>query len=431
MSENQIRDPCFEDEIDLFEIAQTLWQGRRFIVIFTLVLAAVAFGISLILPRQYQTNALLVIQQPKLQIKDKDSFSLLLKEPDLNILVEVVKSPSVFQALATDPEIRAAWSESNTPLRWQTLAGRAKASVVGKNGLRLVVQDTDSQRAALLANRWASEAARRINSDYGYVTILAEVTHRVEDAYKRYQEAESTYAQALARNRQAILAGQLKRAQNDLNCVLARESEFQRLQQDLQAFASYLQNFQKDAPLTPGDTLALATLQQRVLASKVCTTDMPNLQTQWQARDLSALTVTDALALVEKMQIVLQQRAKVLSTQRTDLEQRILQLQQALEEERSRLDELAHYRDVSWTTYQSLTQLQTQLETLDMESNNIAVVISEAMAPAKPVSPRTMLNITLAATLGFILSMIWVLISAWWRERNMETHTNDRSTKTD
>ena len=431
MSEDQIRDPCFEDEIDLFEIAQSLWRGKRFIVIFTLVLAAVAFGISLILPRQYQTNALLVIQQPKLQIKDKDNFSLLIKEPDLNVLVEVAKSPAVFQALATDPEIRIAWSESNTPLKWQTLAEQAKASVVGKNGLQLVVQDTDSQRAALLANRWALEAARRINSSHGYITILTEVTNRLENAYEGYQEAESAYAQALARNRQAILADQLKRTQNDLNCVLARESEFLRLQQDLRAFASYLQNFQKDASLTPGDTLALATLQQRVLASKVCTTDMPNLQIQWQARDLSALTVTDALALVEKMQIILQQRAKVLSVQRTDLEQRILQLQQALEEERSRLDELAHYRDVSWTTYQSLTQLQTQLETLDIKSNNTAILMSEAIAPMEPSSPRTMLNTALFAILGFILGVTWILISTWWRERSMETHTNDRSTKMD
>jgi len=414
MKEKQIyQGRSSKTEITFTEMVQILWFNKWIVVSFTLVFAIVAFVISLILPKQYQAKATLAIQQPKLQVHTQDGFVLRLKEPDLKILVEMAKSPAVFQTLAADPDIRDTWSESNISLDWQTLAKRSRVNPLGNGGLQLVVQDTNPQRAALLANRWALEIAQHINSDYGYTKLLVEMASRVEDAHRRYQQAETEYTQALSHNRQAILTSQLKRTQNDLNCVLARESDFQRLEKDLQAFAIYLHNLQKNVSLTPGDALALAVLQQRVLATKVCTTDVLNLQTQWQARDLAALTVVDALNLVEEMQVILEQRTKTLPTQQVDLEQQLLQLQQALEEERSWIEELAHQRDLAWMTYQSLVSLQTQQNALITKSNNVAAIVAEAVAPTMPSSPHVVMNTVLAAATGFILAMIWILSSAW------------------
>ncbi len=410
-----------EDEIDLRELALTLWRGKWVIIFATLGMAVVALLISLALPKQYEASASLVITQPKIQQKGQEGLLFVAEVPDLKTIATLARSAAVFQALAADPEIQTAWNaETNTPLVWQTLAGKGSVSSVGKNGLQLKVKDTDPQRAALIANRWAAQVAKQINATYGIAATVSQMTATVEAANRAYQAAEKAYTQALAQDRQAALSTQLERVKGDLSCVLARRSNIQRLQIDLRAFSSYLQNLSTDATLTPGDVLAFATLQQRVLATKICMADTTSIQTQWQATGLTTLTVSQALARVKEMQSVLEARAAALPDQQSRLEEQIRQLQQALEKESARLREIKSQRDTAWSVYHALAHLQAQGKALDMSVNKAASVSAQAVAPTRPSSPHIVMNVALAAVLGAMLGVVGVFVAGWWKDATME-----------
>ena len=63
MKENQ-EYPLYEDEIDLRALLETLWRGRKFIFVFTLLTTLLALGISLLLPRQYTASVFILVNSP-------------------------------------------------------------------------------------------------------------------------------------------------------------------------------------------------------------------------------------------------------------------------------------------------------------------------------------------------------------------------------
>ena len=405
-----------EDEIDLRELALTLWRGKWVILLVTVGLAALALIVSLSLPKQYQTEASLVLTQPRVKIGTQGGIDFVVSKADIETARALAQSTGVFQALASDADIQAAWQGEDEPLAWDDLAEKAKVSEVGKQTLRLTYKDVDPQRAALVVNHWAEEVAGRINAEYGFDVVLNQISAEVEAAQQIYQEAEAAYIQALTKDRRTALEKQIKRLESDLGCVLARQSDIGRLQGDLQAFDDYLKKLPADETLTPGDAMALTMLQQRVLATKVCMTDTPSLQTQWQTADLTALTVAKAAAFIEKVQTVLRQRESDLAAQQTTLEERIVQLRQELEQEEARMQEVVQQRDVAWEAYQSLSEAQAHGRALIMEGNDVAMIASQAVPPRKPSSPRVMMNTALAGVLGLVLSSLVVLVWSWWQE---------------
>jgi len=49
------------------------------------------------------------------------------------------------------------------------------------------------------------------------------------------------------------------------------------------------------------------------------------------------------------------------------------------------------------------------------DSAQVARVSVPAVPPATPSFPRVGMNVLLAATVGLLLSVAWVLIENWWR----------------
>ena len=404
-----------DDEIDLRELAMTLWQGKWIILLVSVGLAAVAGLVSLRLPKQYQAEASLLLTSPKIQIKAQDGIDFIAGKADVETARALAQSTEVFQALASDEDIQAAWQGEEPPLTWEILADKAKVEDAGKQSLRLVFRDTDPQRAALVVNRWAEKASQRINTQYGFRVVLEQIASKVKEAHQDYQEAEAAYVEATAHDRRAVLEAQLKQTETDFKCVLTRQSDIHRLQTDLQVFADYLKSLPADETLTPGDAMALATLQQRALATKVCMADTPSLQAQWQTADLTTVTVAKAAAFAENAQTVLQEQLSDLTTRKTAIEEQMMRLQTELEKEQTRFQEIMQQRDVAQKAYQSLIEAQSRGRALVMEGNDVAMIASRAVPPRTPSSPRVLMNTALAGVVGMMFSSLAVLVRAWWR----------------
>ncbi len=409
-----------EDEIDLRELALTLWRGRWVIVTTTVVAALAALVVSLMLPRQYQASASVGLTVPKVQIAESEGLALRVRVPDLKTAASLAQAPEIWQQLAEQEEIRAAWRDEAQPVTWETLAERGSVKEQGKSGLQLLVKDTDPQRAALVANRWAALVVERLNERYGWAGLHAQLDPQVQRAWEAYQKAQTAYQEEVSKNRATVLQAQLDRAKGDLACVLSRASQLARLQQDVAAFSEYLQGLPGEEALAPGDALALVTLQQRVLALKSCVADTANLQFQWSAETLSALTVQEARGLTEELDGVIRQRLQALPAQQKDLEGEITRLQQALEEERARLREALRRRDTAWKAYHSLSALQAQSRALSSPENQVALPAAQAVVPVTPVAPRTRMNVALAGVLGAILSVMGVFVAGWWKDVAVE-----------
>ena len=405
----------YEDGIDLRELALTLWRGKWIIVLATVLFAVAALAVSQAMPKQYQAQADIALAQPKLQLKAPEGLALQVAVPDLKTAAAVAQAPELFQRLATDETLQAAWADEKAPLNWQGLAGKTEVKEQGKSGLQLLVKDTDPQRAALIANRWAALVVARLNERYGWATLQAQLDPQVEDARRAYEQAQSAYEEEVSRNRATALQAQLERVKSDLNCVLTLQSQLERLREDVTSFANYLSRLDGTAALAPGDALALSTLQQRALAAKVCVSDTTNLQVQWPAESLTSLTVDQVRGWLQELDAALRGRLESLPEQQAGLEEQIGQLKQALEQEQARLKEARQRRDTAWQTYTALEQLRSQSRPLALRENQVALLAAEAVGPQKPVWPHTLANVVLAAALGASIGLMGVWAKAWWR----------------
>lgn len=408
-----------EDEIDLRKWALVLWGGRWIVVGTVIVVSVIAGIISLVLPRQYQTEADVVLTAPKLQVDVPGDLALQVSAPDLNTIVAMVQAPDIFQALVEDEDIQALWPQDEEPLTWQTLVDYTEVKTGGEDGLRLLVKDTNPERAALVANRWAKLVAERVNEQYGWKALHSQIDAQTQLAWDDYRKAEEDYLQAVGEDQSVALKAQLARAENDLECVLSLNSTFVRLREDVVSFERYLNGVNQETALSPGDALALASLQQRVLAAKTCVPDTASVQVQWSSDVLTALTVDRANVLLQELDTVVQQRVNVLPVQQQTLETKIRQLSQSLENEQRRLSEAKEQRDAAWNVYQSLDALHSRGSVLAMPENQVALVASQAVVPEDAVSPRPLLNLAVAAILGGFLAAVGVMLSAWWRDEGV------------
>ncbi len=411
----------YEDEIDLRELVLTLWRGKWIIVLTTLLFAVAALAVSLALPKQYQAKANITLVQPKLQLNAPEGMALQVAVPDLKTVAAVAQAPELFQRLAADEVIQAAWLNEKEPLTWQRLAGKSAVKEQGKDGLQLLIKDTDPERAALIANYWSALVVKWINERYGWAALQVQFDSQVEDIQQAYKQAQMAYEKEVSCNRATALQAQLDHVKRDLNCVLELQSQLERLQEDVATFADYLSNLDGATALLPGDALSLATLQQRTLVAKVCVSDTASLQVQWPPNALTSLTVERARNGLQEMEAALHGRLETLPERQASLEKQIGQLEQALEEEQARLDSARQRRDMAWQTYVSLDLLRSQSQPLALPENQVALVAAEAVKPERPIAPRKLMNTALAAMLGLFLGSIGIFVREWWTNEENET----------
>jgi uncharacterized protein involved in exopolysaccharide biosynthesis len=117
------------------------------------------------------------------------------------------------------------------------------------------------------------------------------------------------------------------------------------------------------------------------------------------------------------MRTALQGQLQSLQEQQRRIEQEIPQLQSELTKASAELDEFFIQRDQTASLYKALLSRQQLVQTLQ-SSIQVARVSVPAVPPQKASSPRIALNTLLAAALGLILSMAWVLAESWWKNNN-------------
>ena len=408
--------PVLDDEIDLREIARTLWKARWIILGVTAFIAGAAFIVNFwILPKQYQAVAYVFIGQPVVEfsISDADSgLTISATLPDLAAVVELATAPGLLESVLKDTAVAAAMDNDEITLS-DMIEDMTAASNLGKDQLSLQVTDTDPQRAALVANTWAQKVTEAVNITYGLDTVARTLDSQVFQSLQNYQQAQTALEEALSKNQVNALSAQLESKNTDQINVLESIIRTRRVLDDLQFFEQGLSGLSGETPLSLGDGLALTTLRQRSL-----TVASESFTVQIDSASFTGFTVSKALETSTQMRAGLEAQLARLQSDQSRLEQEIPQLQSDLSNANARMEIFSTKRNQTLDIYNTLLSRQQLVVTVLAKSSKVANLSMPAVPPEKKSSPKVMLNTALAGMIGGVLSIIGVLVMAWWKDQD-------------
>ena len=92
------------------------------------------------------------------------------------------------------------------------------------------------------------------------------------------------------------------------------------------------------------------------------------------------------------------------------LQQEILRLQEQLEREQARKQELTSARDLAWETYDTLARKEAEVGVASQVTDTEVRFAVRAVEPKEPVAPKKKLNIAIAAVLGLMVGVFGAFV---------------------
>lgn len=391
------------DEIDLRFLVEVLLKARWLIAGVTLAGIFLAGLLSyVVLTPIYE--ATLIVTLPPAQGQSTGTIRLGM-------------SPQAYKEFATSlPVMEATLERVASRLTFEqaaaSLRDRFKTSLNGTPGLlEVTATGHTAEEAHLLATAWQAayqEAVLTYIHDQLATSLhtAAEQVRQVEAEFTQAQEALAAFDRA---HGLSLLQARLEQLERDL---MASESRLRALTMDLlpterarlQFLQAALANEPASLEVSVGQAYVPDSIPGGTVINPVTVLNPAYLQ---YSEDLAATGgriaayEAEAAALQEKMSTlpgeVARLRAELLRLE-TERDQLILQRDSA----RARLAEAIQGRD-------ALSPVAARLQDLARVE-----VVSPAIVPAAPVSPRPVLNIAVAAVLAFFASMFFVFIRQWW-----------------
>jgi len=400
----------YDDEIDLREIALTLWKRRWLILVLTLTAALISFAVSAwLLPKQYQTVAYVTVSQPAVRyLTGQEGLAAVPTAPDIKALPELVHTETIMEQVASDPRVASLLASGDN-----RLAGKTQVSAVGVSQLRFQVTDTDPQRAATLATVWAEKAAEWIEINYGLGALTATLDAQIAQTQQAYAQAQSALETFLAQDPTPILTRQLDSRGDIYACLERRDSAANAFLQRLEDLETDL--VQSDDPLSLSDALLLVSIEQDIDALETCDKAQVILQPA-SPMLFTGLSSSRGLEVIASLRQNLQQRIAHTQSEQDALQEDMQKITVEIERLEYQRTEYNHLRDQARTLYQQLTFQQTVMESVLQKSGRVAEVSAEAKVPQAATSPRLLVNTGVVGMLGLMLSIFGALAVNWWRK---------------
>ncbi|MGQ9503141.1 MAG: GumC family protein [Anaerolineae bacterium] len=404
--------PPLEDEIDLRQYIRTLLHYWRWIVGLGIIAAMLAFGISSILPPQYEATALVAITGPRYQVQFDARMQDIPFDPK-----GFIKG---YATLATGDELLGALlnamsgetSPQDPALSLSDLKGALNAQAVGDGNLvQLTARAGDPAEAARWANIWTEHYVAQLNALYGQKQELSMLEAQVAQAKAAVERTD----QELARLRKEYGIGFRPSAAPDVVEPLGIVYQLQAktgLLADYEARASKIAQLLEEAHavMERADRAAPAIVSGLIAdmlgLGQLNTVGMPQVQINLGELDVPA----SLAALVEALE------AKQAATQEAiaQLQSEVTSLQAEVAERQMRLEQLLREQEVNQKTYLILA---SKLEESRVEVNNeVARIASRAVAPEEPASPRPLFNTALAGVVAVMLGAFGAFFVEYWRQ---------------
>ncbi len=150
-----------DDELDLRKLAQVVLTRWYWIVLATVLTAAVALGVSLIMPEQYRASSAVAIVKPDVIFRFEGRIITEFQLPQSKDVPDLAISDSVLQAVIESKSVRTSTRKIGSDVLRERFETSLSDTIV-----KLSVEDTDPARAAALANAWGVATVHKLNEIY-------------------------------------------------------------------------------------------------------------------------------------------------------------------------------------------------------------------------------------------------------------------------
>jgi uncharacterized protein involved in exopolysaccharide biosynthesis len=405
----------WEQEIDLRVYIAAVLRYKFWIAGLAALSAFVALGISLVLPKTFEGQALVAILEPQYILR----FDERIEDPD-----PTVPAYRAYPTLALSDEVLSSLIEvlgeylAPEERTIRTLREKLSASQGSDPSLvSLTVQDDDPERAAAIANAWATVFARHANETYGQSEQqLSFFQTQMENAQADLTAAEQAMIELQARDPSSILQAQLSSKRAALNEYLNTSRSVRFIVQDARSLQERLRSQDEQSRSSLGDELTALFLQVDALNRS----SLP-VQLQISGEGLATKTVGEQIQFLDSLIAVLEAKLELLEDQAQSIEPEIMALQQQLQQavtDQNRLDrELAVAREA----YVSLARKVAEAQIAAQDTAGTVRLASVALPQDKPVSPHPLRNGVIGGALGLLVGVMGALALVYWRQGEVKT----------
>ncbi|MBC7249944.1 MAG: hypothetical protein H5T62_06625 [Anaerolineae bacterium] len=399
-----------EDEIDLREYIDVLIRHWKAIVALAVVAALFAGVVSFLLPPTYQATALVAAVKPKYQMRFDPKFETI-NDEELPVKAYPAVATSDDVLLTVIAKLGDVLDEKEQELH--AFAEMVEATSTGDPSLiALKVRSRDPVKASRVANTWADTVVQHLNDLYGQSEDEAQFfEEQVKTAEANLKKAEEELIAYQAKNQTEVLNTRISSMQASLRAYYDGAQAIRLVIQDANNLISRLRLQSSDAPASLGDDLASLLLEVQSLNTQH---QLPIELQVTSVQSFSGKTVGEQIKLLEDMVTTLNDKVIALETEAANLEPQILELQQQREEAQTEYERLQRAVDTSKEVYMTVVRKAEETRiAADSEGEEVRLA-SYAAVPTKPVSPRKMLNIAVAGTLGFFVGVFGAFAWEYW-----------------
>jgi uncharacterized protein involved in exopolysaccharide biosynthesis len=451
--------------LDLREYLRVIIKYRIFIGAVFVVSVVAATVFSLLQTPIYTASALVAITRPTYELRFDPRFSTL--PPQL----QNVMSIQAIKTLVRSTELKRKVIEENDltspggePQLMEDLDKMVKVSAVGGGNLYAIeAKAEEPKKAAQIANSWAKLFAQHMNGLFGTSGPQGFIEKQLEDADKELKRAEAAYIEFQETNqiallkkkieaktsalasylnthesgRSTVLSQEIAAKTNALSTYLAARNNIRLVRQD----AENLKNQLKLGGETSNETVnSLPTLLLEI-GSLNSSPKLPiQLQIPMNEKTLGASTTSQQIQALDGLITTLKAKEQIASaeierisseliklkgldflstpspegdpvaTQISKTYSEILSLQGELARQQVQADRLNLARSTAKATYQTLSNKLDEAKITAATSGPVRV-ISQAIEPRWPTSPKKRTNVAVGALLGLFVgiagSFIW------------------------
>jgi succinoglycan biosynthesis transport protein ExoP len=401
----------FDDEIDLRQYLEVFLRRWPWIVLTTVLAAAVAAGLSFfVISPTYEATALVAITPPKYLMEFSPEFRAVAQErlqtEIYGTYPEFAKSDELLQEVST----AAAEQIGTKPPDIESLRGQMSVQASKEVGLiSLSAKGSSPQRVAAIVNVWAELYVQLLNRLYGgqeddYDFYASQLELALDDL----EAAQQALAEFKARDPSALLSSELAAQINALDEYLAAQNSIERQQQTIESWRQQLSLESSSKPSSPADALSTFLMQLDAFGL-IKEAVQPQLQISLE-QITEESNMAEQIAYLNGLEEFLQSRSAEIDVQVAELQPEILRRQEELQAATNEEERLSQEVKIAKSLHESLA-LKAEEARITLESHaGIAQVASEAAVPSSPVAPRKLLNMAMGAALGLIVGLALVVL---------------------
>lgn len=409
----------YNDEVDLREIIRVLLARWRWIAAFTVLSAAVALGVSLLLPKKYQASAYVALTKPDVVFRFDPRITTEVETPAGKGIPDLALSGDVLQVVL-DSSAAATLDQEKQFV--DVFRERVNATLTDTI-LELSVEDSNPERAASLANAWAEAVAQRLNIIYAPTSRTQDFFEiQTEEALDQWEVAQKAFVDFQKGNPERILRQQLLVQAQALATYLGADQVIGLVLQDAFTLMVRLEGREANAETDFQDDLTalLLTMQSLVSTSSSVPSNVTpgtplDLQIQVQGTTLLNASVDDQVQYIEALVDSLNTQRLALKDEAVKQQDLIYDLQGQLEQAEGERVRLEMERNLAQEAFQTLARKAQELSLSAQDLETVTRVASQAAIPSEAFSPRTAIITVMAFMLGFILSVFGIFFFEWWR----------------